>query len=683
MKRKNDQVMTPGDGNKKTRPDRLLLLEDNRYDAELMEHALRKGEVSVEIVRVSSREEYVGQLKNSPDIILSDYSLPGFSAPEALDLAKEFAPGVPFIIVTGAVPEETAADVIGIGATDYVLKDHLTRLPHAVNDALMMRRLSREKKEAEKRFEWSEVQYRTVFNSVQTGILIIDPADHRIVDINPALAALIGLSKEEIIGQVCHRFICPAEEGRCPVTDLHQVVDDSERVLITGHGGHVPVRKIVADFDFEGKQYLIESIVDVTEQKKSQEKKEELLESCNNAIFSLEKDIASLMMEKERVFQEKERYKSLTAGISGIHLSVSMKGAILSARSPTGEVFGHREGDLTGSPVTTLIPEQDREPFNRVLSRARAGDTKPSDIRVITKTGGIRQARLAIRPVLEDGDCTHLSVIIADLSEWVTAQEEQKKLHKSLMSLFEGLPLPVLEIQLNDPRTGDQKILSESPEILKKNELGKEVQAARGNPVMQEFLWQHFVGTPMAFLLDPAQSELQKQVIASIKDGITRTGFLSLTSSKGQISRAKSVIIPGGPVVYLVLVPESLRLGAEMDKEIHFMSFVFSALPMAVMLTNVPGMITLANESAAQLFGYDKKSDLTGMGIGDLVSPPDRPRIAEHVRDSFQGIGRVIEYLCQQKDGSLFSAKVETHPITLDGQTNGSLLYIFPVPHSD
>ncbi|MGA8109319.1 MAG: PAS domain-containing protein, partial [Acidobacteriaceae bacterium] len=72
---------------------------------------------------------------------------------------------------------------------------------------------------------------QALFDGVETGIFVIDPETHRIVDANPVALSLVGAPLEKIAGAVCHRFVCPAEKGRCPVTDLGQTVDNSERIL--------------------------------------------------------------------------------------------------------------------------------------------------------------------------------------------------------------------------------------------------------------------------------------------------------------------------------------------------------------------------------------------------------------------------------------------------------------------
>ena len=117
----------------------------------------------------------------------------------------------------------------------------------------------------------SESRLRAILDSVQTGILIIDPETHTIVDVNPAAAKLIGAPREQIVGTVCHKHVCPAAEGKCPITDLNQRVDNSERVLLTADGGRRSVIKTVTTVMLGGRAHLLESFIDITERKQAEE----------------------------------------------------------------------------------------------------------------------------------------------------------------------------------------------------------------------------------------------------------------------------------------------------------------------------------------------------------------------------------------------------------------------------
>lgn len=129
----------------------LLLLEDSPADAELMIEALRESGFDPTFRRVDSKDAYLHELDQPPDFILSDYSMPQFTAQDALKLMKERGLDLPFIIVSGCIGEDMAVECMKAGAADYLLKDRLGRLGHAVGQALERKRLVEEKRQAEQR----------------------------------------------------------------------------------------------------------------------------------------------------------------------------------------------------------------------------------------------------------------------------------------------------------------------------------------------------------------------------------------------------------------------------------------------------------------------------------------------------------------------------------------------------
>ncbi|MGA3049296.1 MAG: PAS domain S-box protein [Terracidiphilus sp.] len=117
----------------------------------------------------------------------------------------------------------------------------------------------------------SQDRLRALFEGVQTGIFIIDPLTHMLVDTNSVAAKMVGIPRDKIVGSLCHKFVCPAEKGRCPVTDLGQTVDNSERVLLTAGGERRAIIKTVRRVMVAGREQLLESFLDITERKHAEE----------------------------------------------------------------------------------------------------------------------------------------------------------------------------------------------------------------------------------------------------------------------------------------------------------------------------------------------------------------------------------------------------------------------------
>jgi PAS domain S-box-containing protein len=117
----------------------------------------------------------------------------------------------------------------------------------------------------------SEEQLKNILDSVRAGIIVVDAATHKVVNANAFALEMIGAERDALLQQECYGFFCPAQHGKCPITDLHQSADLAERILVRQNGQHVPILKSVVPITRNGRQYLIESFIDITERKRAEE----------------------------------------------------------------------------------------------------------------------------------------------------------------------------------------------------------------------------------------------------------------------------------------------------------------------------------------------------------------------------------------------------------------------------
>lgn len=179
----------------------ILHLEDAEADASLVEHALRAGGIDCVLRRVDSAAAFVHALQQqAPDVILADFNLPGVDGRAALRQARDLLPRTPVIVVTGAMPDEAAVELLREGASDYILKDRLSRLVPALQRAVAAAAESRRLDELAQALRDSELRYRRLFETAQDGILIIDADSRTIVDANPYLLDLVGCTSDEVLG---------------------------------------------------------------------------------------------------------------------------------------------------------------------------------------------------------------------------------------------------------------------------------------------------------------------------------------------------------------------------------------------------------------------------------------------------------------------------------------------------
>jgi PAS domain S-box-containing protein len=141
-----------------------------------------------------------------------------------------------------------------------------------------------ERKQAQQWLRESEERLKAVLDTIQAGIVVIDPETHIIVGVNSAAGKMVGAHGQHILGSPCHGYICPAKEGCCPVTDLGQNFDTAEAVLLTATGKSVPILKTVGSIILAGREHLLESFLDITERKEAEAEREALIEELQEAL---------------------------------------------------------------------------------------------------------------------------------------------------------------------------------------------------------------------------------------------------------------------------------------------------------------------------------------------------------------------------------------------------------------
>jgi len=244
----------------------VLVVDDDKAVRRLLRRVLEPGGYAVEEAEdgVQALSAYE---RLQPDLVLLDILMPGIDGFATCARLRALPGGdrTPVLMITALDGKEAVDRAFEAGATDYITKPlHLDVLRHRVAHLLRAR-------QAEEALRESEERLKTILDSMRTGMVIIDAQTHVIVDANPVAIEMIGAPKEQIVGSVCHKYICPAEKGQCSITDLGQKVDNSERVLLKANGKSVPILKTVVSVMLDGREHLLGSFVDITERKRLEE----------------------------------------------------------------------------------------------------------------------------------------------------------------------------------------------------------------------------------------------------------------------------------------------------------------------------------------------------------------------------------------------------------------------------
>lgn len=190
---------------------RLLLLEDTPADVQLIEQQLRRAGLSFVCRVADSRESLAAALGEfAPDLVLSDYRLPGMTALDAIELLRHTAPTVPLIVVTGSLTEEIAADCIKAGAADYVLKENLVRLPSAVSHALELKQVREDAARVHDELREREQRYRALVEHSYDAVALLDPRG-TVQYASHSTERVLGYTRDDFVGRNIFELMHPDE----------------------------------------------------------------------------------------------------------------------------------------------------------------------------------------------------------------------------------------------------------------------------------------------------------------------------------------------------------------------------------------------------------------------------------------------------------------------------------------
>jgi diguanylate cyclase (GGDEF)-like protein/PAS domain S-box-containing protein len=309
------------------RPVKVLLVEDIAEDAELLLREMRLHGLEVTGHRVDTAADYESALASfAPDLILSDYTLPGFDGTEVLQIARLQRPDTPFIFVSGTIGEERAIQALKQGAVDYVLKENRARLVPAVERALQEAEDREARRRAQRELEASEERFRSIAEATQEWIWEVD-ADGLYTFCSAAVEVILGYVPEQLIGKSCLDIVAPS--ARQNMADLlHSEISEKrgwrglELHLLHAAGG---IRWLDSNalplFDSSGKVVGYRGVArDITDHRSQQERIARLsriqavLSGINSAIVRI-RERRELLRETCRIAVEQGGFRMAWIGL--------------------------------------------------------------------------------------------------------------------------------------------------------------------------------------------------------------------------------------------------------------------------------------------------------------------------------------------------------------------------------
>jgi PAS domain S-box-containing protein len=247
-----------------------------------------------------------------------------------------------------------------------------------------------ERRSLQKEVEEEGQRLRLILDSIVAGIMIVDAQTHEIVDVNPVATRMIGLTQEEIVGRECFRFTCPTEKRKCPVTDLGQEIDHSERVLLTASGQEVPIIKSVATVEMQGRQHCLETFVDITERKAAE----------------------------EALRESEDQYRTLVESLPTGFIRADENTNFLYFNDRLAEMLDYAPEELKGKQTLDFLDEANRRVLLHQTELRKKGKSDPYELAWTKKDGRQIHTMMYPKPVFSnDGDYRGSFVLVADVTD--------------------------------------------------------------------------------------------------------------------------------------------------------------------------------------------------------------------------------------------------------------------------
>ena len=412
---------------------KVLVVEDSPEDAELAIAELHAAGFTFEWKRVETEPDFLNELNKLPDIILSDYSLPQFNGLRAAQLLKDSALDIPFILISGTVGEDVAVEAMKYGATDYLLKDRISRLGSAIQRALDEKRLRQERQQAEAALGL----FRALVDRSSDGIDVVDPETGRFLDVNETTCKRLGYTREELLSLKVSDIEAPG----VAFASWPAMVEQIRRVDTETHEGRqrrkdgtifpveVKVRLIKLD-----REYLIASVRDISDRKKAE----------------------AILLENEKkfstLFQSSPIAMALSTIDEGRYLDVNKEFLRMLQRTRE-EVIGR-----TSLELNVWTRPGDRAAYLEILKKHGAVRNVGMEIR--GQAGLITNILWSAETVIIGGQACLLGSLL-DVTESKRAEAALRESEKKFRKIFEN----VQDVFYQTDRTG--KILEISPSIVR------------------------------------------------------------------------------------------------------------------------------------------------------------------------------------------------------------------------
>jgi PAS domain S-box-containing protein len=401
---------------------KILFLEDDPNDLEIIQRTLKKAGLSFSTLSVSSKEAYQDALKVfKPDVVLSDHSLPQFDSVEALSILKESGLNAVFILVTGTVSEEFAVTSIKNGVDDYILKSNLIRLPTAIERALLDKQKQKEKKLAEQQLREKSMFLSWVADSLPVIYYLMERDTHKVVHLNGNIKGITGYDPSMLGNdEFWHKRVHPDDA----------VVIKKGWMDLAGDGKtQIEYRVMLADRSY---RWFYEAAKVITLEEKQY--------VCGVIV-----DITGIKSAEDELRRSEERWRALIENSSDIITLMDKDGTILYKSPSEQKLLGYTPEELIGKNIFEYFHNDDIPRLLKLLhEKCIVGGTQVTELKFRHKQGHWVTLEVTCNNLLDNDEIRAIVINSRDITERKKAEMELEREKKFLEAVLDNINVGVL-----------------------------------------------------------------------------------------------------------------------------------------------------------------------------------------------------------------------------------------------
>lgn len=416
-------------------PVSVLILEDNEIDKRIIHTIIEKSGLKCTTLIVDNKRDYEKALKNfNPDVVLSDYVLPDIDGLQALELHKRILPGVPFIFVTGQLSEETAIECLQLGAWDYIMKDHIKRLPVSINHVLDLRNEREANRRNQQLILENEKRYKALSELTFEGIVI-----HKkgiIVDCNLSFCRMFGYDREELIGEYAADMLIHPDYRNMTLENARKgLAEPYETLAVKKDGAIFPVEQEGKNIVYNNEEVRVVAVRDITNRK--------------NAL--------------EEIKLSEEKFNKITNAAKDAIILIDHEGNVSFWNKAAESLLQYLHGEIIGKNLHEIIaPEKYMPDYRKGFAKfLESGDGdaigNTIELEARRKDGEIIPVELSLSSINIHGKWNAVG-ILRDITEWKKVETElmNARQHAQDMNQMKTNFLSTMSHELRTPLNGIQ-----------------------------------------------------------------------------------------------------------------------------------------------------------------------------------------------------------------------------------